>query len=143
MRLRSSFNPWPAGPGTANMMDCGMDYNQNNLDNGYFTISASNDNTSGMYAVSLHNYNYGNGMGDATVIKDGGSGWELVGACKPARTGMRLPMSSSSFSRTRAQSVSYSARSLSTQRATGHHAFDRGRRSLVRHRQGHPASGMS
>jgi hypothetical protein len=83
--LVAFFNAWssvPNGPTsseclTANYAILPM------LNNGYWTINASANPTSGNYNVTLYNLNYSNTGGALgwTVCKDAGTGWALNGTC--------------------------------------------------------------
>lgn len=82
--LRASFNTYGALPGPLMLTECGATYSQNALNNGYWTITASNNPTSGNYNMTLYNLNYSNAATGFTVMKNSGSGWGLWnGNCVP------------------------------------------------------------
>lgn len=75
--LRSTFNTYASLPGPLMLSECGATYSQNALNNGYWTITASNNPTSGNYNMTLYNLNYSNAGSGFTVMKNNGSGWGL------------------------------------------------------------------
>lgn len=77
--LLASFKPYPVLPPGIGGTECGVTYTQNALDNGKWTITASNTPTSGIYNMTLYNRagSYTNAASGWTVMKDGGSGWGL------------------------------------------------------------------
>ena len=82
--LLASFNTYGALPGPLLLTECSVTYTQNALNNGYWTINASNNPTSGNYTTTLYNLNYSNAATGFTVMKNSGSGWGLPnGTCLP------------------------------------------------------------
>lgn len=89
----SPYSTLPPGPGT---MDCGLLYNVNSLDNGYWNFIPSSTASSGVFDLSLFNANFTN-AGSAWTIKSlpSGGGWAIAnGSCAAStatlvtRTGM-------------------------------------------------------
>ncbi|MEW6469444.1 MAG: T9SS type A sorting domain-containing protein [Bacteroidota bacterium] len=84
--LVAFFNNWsgtpPNGPSASECVTSTYNALQM-LNNGYWTINASANPTSGNYDVTLYNTNYSNTAGAAgwTVIKDPGTGWGIYGTC--------------------------------------------------------------
>lgn len=82
--LRASFNTYSVLPGPLMITECSATYSQNALNNGYWTINASNSPTSGTYTTTLYNLNYSNAATGFTVMKNSGGGWGLPnGTCLP------------------------------------------------------------
>lgn len=77
--LRASFSQYGALPPGIGGAECGVSYTQSALNNGKWTITASNNPTSGNYNMTLYNRagSYTNAASGWTVMKDGGAGWGL------------------------------------------------------------------
>jgi hypothetical protein len=85
--LDGRFDSWPGAlPGNLGANECiAANYNMDALDNGFWTIDASNTPTSGNYTTTLYNtagsYTNDAGAQGWTVMKNSGSGWGLDGTC--------------------------------------------------------------
>jgi len=82
--LRAEFRQYPVLPPGIGGAECGVSYTSNALDNGKWSITASNDPTSGNYNMTLYNRagTYTNAASGWTIMKDAGAGWGLWnGAC--------------------------------------------------------------
>jgi hypothetical protein len=102
--LTAFFTPYAPLPAALGSTECAVTYNRPPLDNGFWTVNASNNPNSGNYTATLYNLNYTN-LGTAsafTVMSDHlGTGWQLLngdgtnGTCVPStptaviRSGMR------------------------------------------------------
>ncbi len=78
--LLASFAQYGAGPPPGiGGNECNVSYTQNGLDNGKWTITASNSPTTGNYNMTLYNLpgSYTNAASGWTVMKNPGSGWGL------------------------------------------------------------------
>lgn len=84
-RLAARFDGWPSAPPTQGGSECSTSYNLPAEDNGYWTINASDNSSSGTYTCTLYPTNATNIISAAgwTVMKssDNGSTWTLNGIC--------------------------------------------------------------
>ncbi|HVA99401.1 MAG TPA: T9SS type A sorting domain-containing protein, partial [Bacteroidia bacterium] len=73
--------PAPAGPQGSS--ECSTTYNLADLNNGYWTITANANPTTGTYTTTLYPTAYSNSTGASgwTVIKNDGAAWYLSGVC--------------------------------------------------------------
>ncbi|MEO6904009.1 MAG: GEVED domain-containing protein [Bacteroidia bacterium] len=83
--LTANFQMYGSLPGPLNLWDgpttCSGIYNQNALNNGYWTISANTaNNNSGMYNMTLYSTTYSNNYSGYTIMSkhNGSSSWGLV-----------------------------------------------------------------
>lgn len=82
--VTAEFEPWTTNPGPLMESECMAVYDLDALDTGFLTITPNANASSADYDITLYNTAYGN-HGTAqgwTVMKDAGSGWELVGDCQ-------------------------------------------------------------
>lgn len=90
----SAYSSPPPGPGT---IDCGISYNLNSLDNGFWNFVPSSAASTGLFNLSLYNTNYTNPASAWTIksVPAGGGSWAVAnGSCAAStvnlvsRTGM-------------------------------------------------------
>ncbi len=77
-----SFVPSPLG-----VSDCGINFSNNGLDNGYWSLTSNIDSGSGQFDLTLYNQNYTNaGSSNGwTIMNNNGSGWLIgSGSCVPS-----------------------------------------------------------
>lgn len=80
--LTASFYAFTVLPPGIGGNECSTSYTQPALNNGYWTISASNNPTSGNYDMTLYNQAFTNASSGWTVMKNPGGGWGLYnGTC--------------------------------------------------------------
>jgi hypothetical protein len=72
------FAPHGALPVALGTTDCGITYSTSGLDNGFWTFTASNNPTSGLFDLTLYNSNYGNAASRWTIQSFNGSAWVLA-----------------------------------------------------------------
>lgn len=97
-RIQSRFDSWPSGPNTQGGTECSTTYNLPSQNNGYWTLTASANPTSGTYNCTLYPTGATNtaGANGWTVEKSSvvGGPWILNGTCAAStvavvnRTGM-------------------------------------------------------
>jgi hypothetical protein len=88
-QLYSYFNNWAGPLPVEGSSECGVVYNCNALNHGYWTINANNPGMSPTYDIYLHNQNYTNPCVGQTVMKSptGMGMWAVSdGVCDPAST---------------------------------------------------------
>ncbi len=75
--LLATFKQYPVLPAPLGTTECGVTYTQNALNNGKWTITASNTPASGNYTMTLYNRagSFTNAASGWTVMKDAGAGW--------------------------------------------------------------------
>ncbi|MBK8847266.1 MAG: T9SS type A sorting domain-containing protein [Bacteroidetes bacterium] len=97
--LTASFNNYATVPGGIGGNECGNTYTSPALNNGYWTINASNNPTSGNYDMCLNNQNYTNATTAWTVMKNSGAGWGLWnGTCMVCPVGSVSRLNMNGFS---------------------------------------------
>ena len=80
--LKSSFVPYSVLPGPLGVLDCGLTYSSNALNNGRWTFVASNSPTSGNFDVTLYNTGFTNAANGWTIMTSNGGAWSLgSGTC--------------------------------------------------------------
>ncbi len=85
--LLAHFSPFSLIPAPLGVLDCGITYNLEALDNGSWTISSTPSTSSGIYTATLYNtpgsYTNSGGASSWTVMKYPtlGTGWMLDGSC--------------------------------------------------------------
>ncbi|MEO6883038.1 MAG: T9SS type A sorting domain-containing protein, partial [Bacteroidia bacterium] len=91
--------PAPAGP--QGNTECATTYNLADLNNGYWTITASSNPTTGTYTTTLYPTAYSNSAGASgwTVIKNDGGPWFLSGVCQASTVTMVVRKLMSGFSK--------------------------------------------
>ncbi len=77
--LLANFSTYGALPPGIGGNECGVSYTSNALDNGKWTITASNNPSTGTYNMTLYNRtgSFTNAASGWTVMKDAGAGWGL------------------------------------------------------------------
>ena len=93
--LLARFDTWPSTPPIQGGTDCSATFNQEAEDNGYWTITANANPSTGTYNMTLYPLNATNtaGMSGWTIMKDpliSSSTWSLDGNCVGASTATQV-----------------------------------------------------
>ncbi|MBL7888337.1 MAG: T9SS type A sorting domain-containing protein [Bacteroidia bacterium] len=93
--LLARFDTWPSTPPIQGGTDCGATFNQQAENNGYWTITANANPTTGTYNMTLYPLNATNtaGMSGWTIMKDpliSSNTWSLNGTCVVTSTATQV-----------------------------------------------------
>lgn len=75
--LRVHFVPYSVLPAPLGVLDCGLTFSSNALNNGRWIFTASNSPTSGNFDLTLYNTGYTNAANAWTIMANSGGAWAL------------------------------------------------------------------
>ena len=101
--LVARFTAYSVVPSALGVLDCGINYNLQALDNGYWTISSTPSTSTGTYTATLYNtagtYTNSGGASSWTVMKKPSAGsWMLDGSCSTSTVSQVSRVGMSGFS---------------------------------------------